>query len=136
MYNRFLSLGEYYAAGFYEEVNKSYFERYARALRRHLEHRELPPYNGEPLYPCGNFQTEHCVRPDYSFTVYLSRRLWEKDAEAGMDKFHQFLDIPHMVCAHFSDKHLMLRRKLVVDDPRDAHSRIEACGRSQHIVFL
>jgi len=83
MYNRFLSLGEYYAAGFYEEVNKSYFERYARALRRHLEHRELPPYNGEPLYPCGNFETEHCVRPDYSFTVSLSRRLWEKDAEAA-----------------------------------------------------
>jgi formate C-acetyltransferase len=48
-----------------------------------LEHLELPPYHGEPLYPCGAIATRMCVRHGYSFTVDVDwDQLEQKDAAA------------------------------------------------------
>ena len=49
---RFRKIGEYYAAGLYEDESRSLFYRKALALRRHYENTPLPDYNGGPLYPC------------------------------------------------------------------------------------
>ena len=50
---RLEAMGEYYAAGLYEEHDATLFERFSRAMRRYLEHYELQQYHGELLYPCG-----------------------------------------------------------------------------------
>ena len=50
---KFENIGEYCAAGLYEEPNRSLFYRKALGIRRFFEHRTLAPYNGELLYPSG-----------------------------------------------------------------------------------
>ncbi len=47
-------IGEHFAAGFFELPDASPMRRWSRAVRRFLEHRSLPPYAGQPLYPCGS----------------------------------------------------------------------------------
>ena len=49
----FENIGEYYGAGLFEEPDAPLFVRFARGVRRYLENREMPPYRGEALYPCG-----------------------------------------------------------------------------------
>ncbi len=44
---------QYFPAGFYEEKNAPLVKRYARAIRRFLEHREAIPHTGTRLYPIG-----------------------------------------------------------------------------------
>ena len=79
---RFNELGEFYAAGFFEEDNKSYFIRFSRALRRYFENYKLQPYNGEPIYPCGSKEQGLLVNPDYSYTIIVNwEDLKEKDKE-------------------------------------------------------
>lgn len=65
-------MGEYYAAGLYEEHDATLFERFSRAMRRYLEHYELQQYHGEPLYPCGKKWKELAVCPDFSNTVKVN----------------------------------------------------------------
>ncbi len=50
---RFKALGEYGAAGMYEETDRSLFYRKALGVRRFYENCELAVYNGEYLYPSG-----------------------------------------------------------------------------------
>lgn len=74
MQQRFEKINEFYAAGFYEEPSASPFVRFSRGIRRFLEKREMPAYNGESLYPCGNFSAGLCVWHNYSYTVDVD---WE-----------------------------------------------------------
>ena len=77
---QFKKMGEFYAAGFYEEPDKPLFIRYARALRRCFENYKLNPYNGEPLYPVGAKARYPLVNHSYSYTVEVN---WKRLAEAA-----------------------------------------------------
>ena len=69
-----ISLGEYAAAGLYEEPTRGLFYRKALGLRRYYEHCALPPYRGGQLYPSGATVEDMAVRPYY---------LWGLTAESG-----------------------------------------------------
>ena len=56
--DRFIEIGEYGAAGFYEEEDRSLFYRRALGVRRFYENRRLPKYTGQPLYPSGSIYEE------------------------------------------------------------------------------
>lgn len=90
MKGRFESIGEYYAMGIFEDTCASPFVRYSRGIRRFLENRELPPYDGEMLYPCGSFTSSMCVRYHFSPTVEVDwNELKKKDrgAAAALERF-------------------------------------------------
>lgn len=63
--SEFLKLGEYAAAGLYEQVDRSLFYRKALALRRFYENCELATWSGEPLYPSGVIAQKMSMVPDY-----------------------------------------------------------------------
>jgi hypothetical protein len=63
--DEFTALGEYAAAGLYEETDRSLFYRKALALRRYYEHCELAVYHGEHLYPSGVTAQRMSVVPKY-----------------------------------------------------------------------
>ncbi len=95
MKKRFENINEFYASGLYEEPTSSLFVRFSRGIRRYLENREMPVYNGEPLYPCGSFSNEFCVKYDYSYTVSIDwGRLKLKD-EIAAEKLKEDFGTPH-----------------------------------------
>ena len=63
--SEFLKIGEYAAAGLYEEPERSLFYRKALGLRRFYENCDLPVYNGEYLYPSGATEQRMCLVPHY-----------------------------------------------------------------------
>ena len=69
-------LHEYFLAGYYEEPEKTPFERWSRAVRRRFEHRPPPAYAGEHLYPSGRINdldtANLIVSPTYSYTWHYS----------------------------------------------------------------
>lgn len=65
MKDKLLAIGEYAAAGLYEEPSRSLFYRKALALRRYYERCELAEYNGEPLYPSGVIKQKMRIVPSY-----------------------------------------------------------------------
>ncbi|MGI6494730.1 MAG: pyruvate formate lyase family protein [Kiritimatiellia bacterium] len=62
---RFRRIGEYYAAGLYEDETRPLFTRKARALRRYYEQTPLPPYGGGLFYPCSPLPCDVAVRSTY-----------------------------------------------------------------------
>ncbi|MBR2949053.1 MAG: hypothetical protein IKC46_04240 [Lachnospiraceae bacterium] len=73
LYEKFAVQNEYYAAGLFENMEKSPLWRYSNALKRFWENAPLQPYDGGALYPCGKAPskdagTNMAVRPDYSYT--------------------------------------------------------------------
>lgn len=75
MRKKFEEINEYYASGFYEEPTAAPFVRFSRAIRRYLEKRPLPAYNGQALYPCGLLSADTCVNYNFSYTVRVN---WEE----------------------------------------------------------
>lgn len=63
--DKFKNIGEYGAAGMYEEPHKSLFYRKALGIRRFYENCELGVYNGEFLYPSGVAATKMDIYPHY-----------------------------------------------------------------------
>ena len=63
--NRLLAIGEYAAAGLYEETGRSLFYRKALAYRRFYENCELAEYGGTPLYPSGKIAQRMRIVPSY-----------------------------------------------------------------------
>ncbi len=75
----FLKLGEYAAAGLYEESNRSLFYRKALGLRRFYENCELAVYCGDHLYPSGATRQKMSVVPQYmSGLTFGTLRLKER----------------------------------------------------------
>lgn len=79
MVNKFLELGEYAAAGMYEEEGRSLFYRKALGIRRYYENCNLATYDGAPLYPSGSTPQDMKIVPYYMFGITadhssLSRR--------------------------------------------------------------
>jgi len=65
----FKSIGEPYAAAFFEDENRSKFYRFSKAFAAYFRHRALPEYTGGWLYPSGYaFLDNYAVRPDFSRT--------------------------------------------------------------------
>lgn len=64
---RFRNAGEFFAAGLFEEEDRSLFFRKSRALRRYWENVPLPPYEGKRLYPAGVIRSGMAVTPHYCF---------------------------------------------------------------------
>ncbi len=56
---KLIKLGEFSAAGLYEEPNRSLFYRKALGLRRFYETCAIPKHNGELLFPSGEASTPH-----------------------------------------------------------------------------
>jgi len=84
MRNELLALGEYAAAGLYEEPDRSLFYRKALGLRRFYEECALAEYNGEQLYPSGEIKQKMAVAPDYlSGLTFDSSRFKEKAPNAA-----------------------------------------------------
>ncbi len=104
---RLKAIGEYAAAGAFEEENRSLFYRKALGIRRYYENCKLPAYKGKRLYPSGAIRYDSVVRPDYLFglTTWDFRGTEEtKDlAEAlrrDFDKYNvykAFVEKPHTV---------------------------------------
>jgi pyruvate-formate lyase len=80
-------LGEHFAAGYFELPDASPMIRWSRALRRFLETRSLPRYDGQALYPCGlalDPSENRILRPSYSFTwEYTDGRVDDCARECG-----------------------------------------------------
>ena len=72
---------EPFAAGFFEDPDRTHFYRIAKAVRRFREVCALPPYQGEPLYPNGpRFTDDLAVAPHFSYTFLSDQeKLAEKD---------------------------------------------------------
>ena len=76
-------IGEHFAAGCFEDPDASPMRKWSRAVRRRLEARGLPIYQGTRLYPSGANSAgpgNEIVKPSYSYTyVYddeaLCRRM-------------------------------------------------------------
>lgn len=62
---QFLNLGEYMAAGLYEEPDRSLFYRKSLGIRRFFENVYLPEYTGKPLYPSGGLFFPYIINPHY-----------------------------------------------------------------------
>jgi len=100
----FSDAGEPYAAGFFENPERSRFYRFARAQRVFWENMIMPEYSGEQLYPCGGkFRARYAVKPCFSFTYSVNwERLQKKDCK-GIDELKQEAalskgkDTPHTV---------------------------------------
>ena len=88
----FENIGEYYGAGLFEEPEVPLFVRFARAVRRYLENREMPSYGGEALYPCGVWPSKMIINHNYSYTANCDYdKLREKDENAA-DAIYELLE--------------------------------------------
>ncbi len=80
--DRFKEIGEYAAAGMYEERSRSLFYRKSLGIRRFYENRELASYNGEYLYPSGIIPNKMSVYPQYNAGLNIDYdELCKKDKE-------------------------------------------------------
>ncbi|MBQ8525671.1 MAG: hypothetical protein IJ460_02975 [Clostridia bacterium] len=78
--DKFKSIGEYGAAGMYEEQGRSLFFRKALGIRRYYENAELAEYNGELLYPLGIIPNKMSIYPFYMEGMRINHSaMYEKD---------------------------------------------------------
>lgn len=68
---QFLEIGEYGAAGMYEEMERSLFYRKALGIRRYYEKCPLCEYAGKPLYPSGPLPIDACIRPWFFYGMRI-----------------------------------------------------------------
>ena len=82
LFERFLSLNEYGAAGMFKETDRSLFYRKSMGIRMYYENCELYQYNGELLYPSGSNKTNMSVYPNYLDGMFVNQdELAKKDKE-------------------------------------------------------
>lgn len=69
----FKSIGEPYAAAFFEDEDCSKFYRFSKAFAAYFRNRALPEYTGGRLYPSGfAFLDDYAVKPDFSRTYSVN----------------------------------------------------------------
>ena len=61
LHEEFYALGEYAAAGLFEQPERSLFYRKALGLRRYWETCRLQPYEGKLLYPSGKLDRDYAI---------------------------------------------------------------------------
>ena len=88
---KFLELGEYGAAGLYEECDRGLLYRKSLGLRRYFEHCEPPVYNGELLYPSGVVTPKMTIRPHFHYGLYpYSQKFNEAEPELVQKMTREF----------------------------------------------
>ena len=104
MVKLFLEIGEYAAAGMFEEPERSLFYRKALGLRRFYENCELAEYHGEALYPSGIRKTSMGIHPAYLTGMEMDRAcLAAKNPQAAdiyaadFERFHSSVPKDHVV---------------------------------------
>ncbi len=92
--NKFLNVGEYAAAGLYEEPDRSLFYRKALGIRRYYENCRLVEYKGKYLYPSGVLPANTAISPWYltgmSFNYYDLKEKAPDLAEQYLADFCKF----------------------------------------------
>ncbi|MBT3344197.1 MAG: hypothetical protein HN712_13215 [Gemmatimonadetes bacterium] len=109
------AMGEHFASGYMEEPDASPMRRWSRAVRRRFEHRSLPTYEGQLLYPSGAIRCgdeDRILAPSYSFTWSFNAALLiqhlntanEDDRRAlsalQTDLQHQASQLDHITTPH------------------------------------
>ncbi len=84
-----IAIGEYAAAGLYEEPDRSLFYRTALGIRRYFEHCPLAVYRGEALYPSGTLPRSGHIRPGYSGMYCDANALRDRGEDALADAYAQ-----------------------------------------------
>ena len=78
IYERLASSGEFFAAGFFEDTDRTNFYRFAKANLRYREECALPEYRGEDIYPNGKRSIDNLlVVPHFSYTFFVVDNLPE-----------------------------------------------------------
>lgn len=90
---RFLSIGEFAAAGAYEEPNRSLFYRKSLGIRRYFETRPLFSYQGKPLYPSGAITLDMNIFPNYMNGLYAHVDGFKEEDKLLADAFKQEFDV-------------------------------------------
>ncbi|MBQ2942932.1 MAG: hypothetical protein IJD97_11935 [Clostridia bacterium] len=79
---KLLEIGEIYATGYFEDIDRSYFYRTAKAMLRYREHCTLPPYNGGKLYPNSSSQLDRiAIEPRYSYVHTINPAMLNQKSE-------------------------------------------------------
>lgn len=89
MKEQFLRLGEYAAAGLYEQPSRGLFYRKALGLCRFYENCELAVYNGEALYPSGVIKQKMNFLPHYMDGLYVEESLFKTKAPQLLQKYKE-----------------------------------------------
>ena len=88
------ALGEYGAAGMYEEPERSLFYRKALGIRRYYETCQLAEYHGQTLYPSGVLPNKMEVFPHYMEGMHMNEQaVSQKDKERARrftSEFYQY----------------------------------------------
>jgi len=84
------NLGEYFAAGLYEEPERSLFYRKSLGIRRYYETASVPGYNGELLYPSGMAT----IGIDFMSNMIINCDLEKEDKELSDLIKNEFSTIP------------------------------------------
>ena len=102
--DKFKNIGEYGAAGMYEEPHRSLFYRKSLGIRRFYENCELAVYNGEFLYPSGVIANKMSIYPSYMEGMSINRNaVCEEDIELAelycseFCKYHSSIPTEHTV---------------------------------------
>lgn len=82
VYQRYMSISEPYAAGFFEDETRSLFYRFSKAHYRFMEHCPLSKFNGGELYPCGamaaDYNKIYAIYPQFSRTYEVDYDFFDK----------------------------------------------------------
>lgn len=106
---QFLDLGEYAAAGMFEEPERSVFYRKALGLRRYWENCRLPEYTGRPLYPSGKLDRDYRIATDFMFGFCLNadkKSLPEELEQAFLrdfDRYHSSVPKEHTIAGDMAE---------------------------------
>lgn len=127
---RFLDIGEYLAAGLYEEPERSLFYRYSLGLRRYWEKRKVFPYKGRTLYPSGPTEFDTIIKPDDNRGIYFSvQELSRKDPqlalvlkESDFCKYRSSVPKDHVVAGDMWT-HSMPNYERVLEEGLDAYEK-------------
>jgi len=87
IYNEFLKLNEYCAAGLYEEEERSLFYRKALGIRRFYENCALAEYKGNLLYPSGLLPINMQIYPRFAAGITMRNNIEEKIDKNLLDTF-------------------------------------------------
>lgn len=128
---QFLEIGEYAAAGLFEDTDRSIFYRKAKALRRYWENCALPKYEGKPLYPSGKLDTSVNIRPCFMMGFSMDPSFPETQPdlatafEADFCKYKSTVPYVHTVACNMAQHSLPYYERVLKEGFNSYVPRIE-----------